>query len=115
MNPERAADHIVLLIDNTQNYYNQKRTIFASLEKKVRKGTYDRTKAPKAFSYLTDVVRKNWNKEYSADQEEVMTPAGSRAADRDLVHDFETEYLEYEKGINIKGGAIKNTVATGRF
>ncbi len=115
MNPEHAANHIVLLVDNTQNYYNQKMMIFNNLEKKVRKGTYDKTKAPKAISYLTDVVRKNWNKEYSADQEEVMTPSGSRMADKELVHDFEVEYLQYEKRINIKGGALKNTVKTGRF
>lgn len=110
MEPNRAAEHIILLIDNDYANYKQKYAMFENLEKKVRNHTYDGNLALKLFKQLTDKVRIKWNKDYSADQEEIMTVAGSRLADKELRHKFETDYLPNEKKLNVKG-----TVFTGKY
>ncbi len=107
MKPEHAADQIVLLIDNDQPYYKQKYAMFESLEKKVRNKTYNRDLSLKLFKQLTDKVRIRWNKEWSADQEETMTVQGSRMADVELRHEFETDYLPNEKHIDVKGKKVR--------
>ena len=114
MEPHRAAREIIDTINNDQPYYKQKMLIFENLEKKEKKGTYNKNLAPKSFKNLTDKTRMDWNKRYSADQEEVMTAKGSRIADLELTHDFEVDCLENEKHkfFKFKGNG---TVQTGKF
>ena len=83
--------------------------MFENLVKKVKNGTYDRNKAPKLFSYLTDKVRKAFNKEYAGESDS-LSIASARLADKELVREFETDYLPNERKMTIKG-----TVQTGKF
>ena len=109
MNLTHGADYIILLIDNTQETYKQKHYMFENLVKKVKNGSYDRTKAPKLFSYLTDKVRKSFNKEYAGESDSISI-ASARLADKELVHEFETDYLPNEKKM-----FFKSTAQTGKF
>ncbi len=108
--PNEAAEHIVLLIDNDQPLYRQKYAMFENLEKKVRNGTYDRVLALKMFKHITDKVRLDFNKKYASEYGGTMTVQASRLADVLLRQDFEGEYLRYEKHIT-----IKNTALTGKY
>ena len=80
---------LLLVIDNEQKYYNRKIAMFKNLFLKLQKGRFDKSKAPKLFSYLTDEVGRDYNKQYGGvDGNYKITPQARRIADKELVEEF---------------------------
>ena len=62
---KEAVRELKLYEENKQDlYFKSKVPIYESLDKKVKKGTYDKEKAEKVFKYHADRSAKSYNKEY---------------------------------------------------
>ncbi len=80
---------ILLVIDNEQKYYNRKIAMFKNLFLKLQKGSFDKSIAPKLFSYLTDEAGRDYNKQYGGvDGNYKITPQARRIVDIRLVEEF---------------------------
>lgn len=80
---------LLLVIDNERSSNNRKVATFKSLFPKLKKGKFDKTRAPKLFSYLTDDVAREYNKHYGGiDGNYKITPQARRIADVELVEEF---------------------------
>jgi len=54
------AEDLVLYIDNTYELYGQKKSIQKNLIRKLTKGTYDASLAPRIWMYLAEAGAKMW-------------------------------------------------------
>ncbi len=80
---------LLLVIDNEQKYYNRKLAMFKNLFLKFKKGKFDKSRAPKLFSYLTDDVARDYNRQYGGiDGNYKISPQARRIADIELVEEF---------------------------
>lgn len=89
------AHELVLWIENTEPLYRQDQYIAGSLNKKVKRGVFDREKAVVAYSYLTDRAAKDYAKANLASMSEwnmVFTPETRREAARFLRDAFIAEH-----------------------
>lgn len=57
---EAYTEDLILLIDNEQPLYNRLVDAYKNLSRKMKKGVYDSSLAPKLFSYIVDVAAKQW-------------------------------------------------------
>jgi hypothetical protein len=78
------ARELVLHIENTEPLYRQERYMYEALNKKERKGKFDREKAVKMFEYLATRAAKDYAKDNLSPGEwnRVFTTASRREAAR---------------------------------
>ncbi len=91
---EGAADELRLYVDNTSEMYPQKKAIIANLQKKMRKGTYDPTRAEKLWLYWVDDGARRYLSEFGVVGQridEVFNLNTRKAVARDLARHFEAE------------------------
>lgn len=105
---EHDEDELELLIDNDYELYKQKILIFQNLWKKMKSGVFDKTKAPKAFSYLTEKAAKKYNRLYPDDYK--FTIQTRRKADMDFTQEFLNAVKNKEYDFMQEG-----TVYSGKF
>lgn len=92
---EHAAVELKLYIDNDNRYAimggGQGRYISKNLWRKWQKGTYDSSKAPKAWSYVVESAAKAYAKEFSEprDWSTIFNPATRAHVARELALDWE--------------------------
>ena len=61
---EHMVTELDLYSDNEYSLYNQKKSIFANLQKKAAKGVYDPTKAAKLWGYWVAAAAKKYSHEF---------------------------------------------------
>lgn len=64
-----AADELDQYIENTGELYNQKKSILANLQRKAKKGIYDKTKAAKLWEYWVTRGAQQYRKEFGGGPE----------------------------------------------
>jgi len=95
---ETAASELELYVDNDDRFsphgHGQGRAISANLWKKWKKGTYDASQAPKAWSYVVESAAKAYAKEFSSsvsDWKNIFNPATRDIVARNLAKQWEDE------------------------
>ncbi|MHB8107721.1 MAG: hypothetical protein ACYDH4_09905, partial [Candidatus Cryosericum sp.] len=85
-NMSHEARELILFIENTEPLYRQDQYIAGSLNKKVKRGVFDREKAAKAYEYLADRAAKEYAKENATPREwnRIFVPETRREAARFL-------------------------------
>jgi hypothetical protein len=63
-NLSTEARELVLWAENTSSLYPQKTYIVANVERKLAKGIYNPTLAPKLWRYWTDAASKDYKREF---------------------------------------------------
>lgn len=93
---ETAVDELEIYIDNDARFAmqaegSQGAQIASNLWKKWEKGTYDSSKAPKAWSYMVENAAKAYSKEFSnpGDEKYIFNPATRDEVARHLTEQFE--------------------------
>jgi len=76
---QHAIVDLSLHIENTESLYKQSRYMEDNLHTKIRRGTYDHTKAPKLWQYLIDEGAKDYVKEFGGDVR-TLFPKADRTA-----------------------------------
>ena len=93
---ESVAQELIIFIDNERALYNQKCAMSRNLARKMVRGTYDASRAPTLFKYLTGEANRLFKKEYGAGFE----PEIRRMVDRHYAEEFEQLARAYiEEGI----------------
>ena len=59
-----AADELELYADNTYALHNQKMSIVANIQRRLKSGKYDHSKAPKLWMYWVDAAARMYSKEF---------------------------------------------------
>ncbi len=94
---ETAASELELYVDNDDRFsphgHGQGRAISANLWKKWKKGTYDSTQAPKAWSYVVESAAKAYAKEFdsASNWSRMFNPATRDIVSRNLAKQWEDE------------------------
>jgi hypothetical protein len=88
------ADELILYIDNTEPLYRQKTAQRTNLIRKACKGVFDKSRAPKLFSYLTDRAAR----EYRRDFGDTISTTERRKADKEFTADFMREFNACARG-----------------
>jgi len=92
-----------IYIDNEEPLYRQKLAIHKSLDAKVKSGRFDKTKAPKAFSYMVDAGARKYAKEFGGSVR-TMFPKSDRDA---VAREYTKEYMS-ERGLKgLKGRGMR--------
>jgi hypothetical protein len=63
---EDAAIELELYAENTSELYNQKKSILANIQRKLKSGRYDHSLAPKLWMYWVDTAAKRYQKEFGS-------------------------------------------------
>ena len=90
---EIEVDELVLYAINDGNLYRKRaKPIIDMLHKRVKKGTYDKTLAVKAWLPMADLAAKQYAKDHAkpSDWNKIFTPADRREAAKE----FERKYFE---------------------
>ena len=58
------ARELILFAENDEPTYRYEQEIYKNLDKKMQKGTFSKSLAPKIFRYETDAAAKRYAKEY---------------------------------------------------
>ena len=90
---EIEVDELVLYATNDGNLYRRKaKPIIDMLHKRVKKGTYDKTLAVKAWLPMADLAAKQYAKDHAhpSDWNKIFSPADRKEAAKE----FERKYLE---------------------
>lgn len=58
------AEELLLYLDNEHDLYLQKKLVAANLSKKIKRGTYEESRAPDAWSYVVEAAAKKYAKEF---------------------------------------------------
>lgn len=61
---QTALTELDLYAENTSELYNQKKSILANIKRRLGKGTYDHSLAPKLWMYWVDAAAKRYVKEF---------------------------------------------------
>jgi hypothetical protein len=64
---EHAKNELDLYAENTQELYSQKKLILANIQRRIAKGTYDHTLAPKLWGYWVTAAAQRYRKEFGSD------------------------------------------------
>lgn len=90
---KEAGRELKLFIDNDSQLYNSGFVpITKNLTKKKQKGTYDSSKAPKAFKYLVEDGAKKYAREFGGTWNTMFTPETRRWLEKEYADEFEEEY-----------------------
>jgi hypothetical protein len=95
-----AANELRLYIDNDRDLYRQQTTsIIKNVQRKLKSGKYDHTKAPKLFSYLVDNGVKKYIKEFGGNANDLFP--------KDVRQSVAIELANYYKAeIEAQGGEM---------
>jgi hypothetical protein len=63
---EHAKNELDLYAENTSELYNQKKAILAAIKKRIDKGTYDHSLAPKLWGYWVTEAARRYQKEFGS-------------------------------------------------
>ncbi len=87
---EQAAHELDLYAENTYELYNQKKSILANIERRLAKGTYDYSKAPKLWMYWVDAAAKRYEKEFGTPGAKIFNKATREALAKELADRYRT-------------------------
>ena len=95
-----AADELRMYIDNDRQLYRQQTTsIIKNVQRKLKSGKYDHTKAPKLWSYLVDNGVKKYIKEFGGNAKDLFP--------KDVRQSVAIELANYYKAeIEAQGGEM---------
>lgn len=68
---EHAATELDLYAENTSELYNQKKSILANIQRRLKNGTYDHSFAPKLWMYWVDAAAKRYTKEFGGPRDNI--------------------------------------------
>ena len=93
---EYDAEELILYIENTYELYNQIKSIQKNIIKKVQRGVYDPSLAPKLWGYLVQEGAKRYAQEMGIEipWHKAFPPQVRQEAAQQMASDFESE-LEY--------------------
>lgn len=113
-----TARELELFIDNDGQLYRQRREpIQKNLIRKKKRGTYDSSKAPQAFSHLVTAGAKKYAREFdSPSRWNTIFPKRERDyVACEYAREFEREYavgaLGLSRGVKIGAGVVLGTLA----
>lgn len=87
------ANELLIFTENDPDIYRQRETpIRENLEKKMKKGIYERSKAAKLAKYMFDDASKKYNKAYGSGIGHSFSPNQRREAAKHWVIIFEADY-----------------------
>ncbi len=61
---EHAQNELDLFAENTSELYNQKKSILANIQRRLKNKTYDHALAPKLWMFWVDAAAKQYAKEF---------------------------------------------------
>lgn len=82
---EHAKTELQLYAENTSDLYNQKQSILANIRRRIAKGTYNHSLAPKLWLYWVDAAAKRYSKEFGP---AVFNKATRMAVAQDLADNY---------------------------
>ena len=59
-----ALEELDLFAENTSELYNQKKSILANIQRRLKNGTYSHALAPQLWMYWVDAAAKRYGKEF---------------------------------------------------
>lgn len=87
-NPEGEVHELILYAENTYSLHNQFTSIIKNLQRKAKRGIYDKKKAAKLWQYWIDEAVKSYNKEFLTGNaslvQNVFTIADRRQAAKEI-------------------------------
>lgn len=92
-----AARELVLYADNTSRvYFNSILPTIENLRRKVKRGTYDKQKAVKAFGYVAEYAAKEYAREFATPEQwhVIFNAATRRAAAAELLETNTEQIVE---------------------
>lgn len=95
---DHAVDELKLFIENDQELYKRQLVpIVKNIQKKMKSGKYDHSKAPKLWMYLVDAGAKKYIKEFG-DQSQMGFPKQVRMEVAQQLADEYKEEIEAQDG-----------------
>lgn len=93
---EAAAAELDLYAENEASLYNQKMSIIKNIQRRLKSGKYDHSKAPKLWAYWVESAAKAYAKEFGEGQAwHKMFDKPTRDA---LAQQFADHYIEVIRG-----------------
>ena len=89
---DTALRELDLYAENTSELYNQKKSILANIQRRIAKGTYDHSLAPKLWGYWVTAAAKRYQKEFGSG-----SPIFSKATKDALAQDLANRYRTGEE------------------
>jgi hypothetical protein len=89
---ETAKRELDLYAENTFELYNQKKSILANIQRKLKSGKYDHALAPKLWGYWVTAAAKRYQKEFGSD-----APIFSKATREALAQELADRYRTGEE------------------
>jgi hypothetical protein len=89
-----ALNELDLYAENTSELYPQKKAILANLQKKAKKGIYDKTKAAKLWEYWTTAAARRYTKEHGAPHDTIDRLGFNKPTREALAAELATRYPE---------------------
>ena len=86
---EHALNELDLYAENTSELYNQKKSILANIQRKIKSGKYDHNLAPKLWMYWVDAASKRYRKEFGGGPE-TFNKATREALAKELADRYRT-------------------------
>ena len=89
-----SARELELYIDNTQQHYRQKVAIFQNLQKKIKRGKFDRALAIKGLMHVVDAGARAYTKEHGspgARPRDMFDRATRTMVAKEFLEEFEAE------------------------
>jgi hypothetical protein len=81
---EVAVGELELYAENTSELYNQKKSILANIQRRIKNGTYNHALAPKLWQYWVDAAAKRYQKEFGTPGHPIFNLATREKVARDL-------------------------------
>ena len=89
---DAQQDELQLFADNDHQSYNMQKSIEQNLIKKMKKGTYDSTKAVKLWQYLVDDAAKRYEKKFGTPGSKIFSVQDRKKVAVAFAKDFEERY-----------------------
>lgn len=87
----RLVHALGLFAENTSELYNQKKSILANIQRRLKKGTYDHALAPKLWMFWVNNAAKLYRKEYEGSTyQETFNKATREALAKELADRYRT-------------------------
>lgn len=83
------ARELVLYAENTESLYHAFQQVIKNLTKRIDKGTYDATKAPKLWRYWTDKAAQSYKREFGSTDWSFPPAVQQEAADYFAVTEYD--------------------------
>ena len=87
---EAAARELDLYAENTSELYGQKKAILANIQRKLKSGKYDHSKAWKLWMYWVDAAARRYVKEFGGSVQSVFNKATREHLARQLADHYRT-------------------------